>query len=109
MIFLFRSHYAVTCDFVDNNIWQLLYTNNIKHYKNNTRVQLPTAAENVTLLAFAAVRRAVRRPVAAVVDRYLLPTGPTAANSQLQRSIDGPDGFRTVTIKLTTKQSLRLC
>jgi len=45
----------------------------------------------VTLLAFAAERRvAVRR---AAVERYLLPTGPTAANrTLLQQSIDGTGG-----------------
>ena len=43
--------------------------------KKQLRVQLPTSADNVTLLAFAD-----ERPAAAAVDRYLLPVGPTAAN-----------------------------
>jgi len=41
-------------------------------------VQLPTSADNVTLLAFAAAER--RAAVRRVIDRYLLPAGPTAAN-----------------------------
>ena len=41
-------------------------------------VQLPTYADNVTLLAFAAAER--RAAVRRVIDRYLLPAGPTAAN-----------------------------
>jgi len=43
--------------------------------------QPPTSADSVALPAFAAARRAAaaeRRPCA--IDRYLLPTGPTAAN-----------------------------
>jgi len=44
-------------------------------------VQLPTSADSVALLAFAAERRAA---AAAVIDRYLLPAGRTAANP-LQR------------------------
>ena len=41
----------------------------------------PTSADNATLLAFAAVRRAAApRPAAVAVGRYLLPPGPTAAN-----------------------------
>ena len=36
------------------------------------------SADNVTLLAFAAERRCCRAP--GVVDRYVLPAGPTAAN-----------------------------
>jgi len=43
--------------------------------KKQLRVQLPTSADNVTLLAFAD-----ERPAAAAVNRYLLPVGPTAAN-----------------------------
>ena len=48
-------------------------------------MQLPTSADNVTLLAFAAkrhaaVHRAAGPPVAAAVDRYLPPAGPTTAN-----------------------------
>jgi len=37
-------------------------------------------ADNVTLLTFAAERRATGRLAAAAVDRHLLPAGPTAAN-----------------------------
>jgi len=60
-------------------------------YNTQVRVQLPTSAGNVSLLAFAAERRAAvrlvaRRPAAAAVDRYRLPTGML-----LQRSIDGSD------------------
>jgi len=60
-------------------------------YNIQVRVQLPTLAGNVSLLAFAAERRAAvrlvaRRPAAAAVDRYRLPTGML-----LQRSIDGSD------------------
>jgi len=60
-------------------------------YNTQVRVQLPTSAGNVSLLAFAAERRAAvrlvdRRPAAAAVDRYRLPTGLL-----LQRSIDGSD------------------
>jgi len=41
----------------------------------------------VTLLIFAAVRRAAAAPAA--IDRYLLPAGPTAANpSQLHAAVD---------------------
>jgi len=41
----------------------------------------------VTLLIFAAVRRATAAPAA--IDRYLLPAGPTAANpSQLHAAVD---------------------
>ena len=39
-----------------------------------------TSADNVTLLAFAAERRAAGCPAAAAVDRYLLPAGRPAAN-----------------------------
>ena len=38
-------------------------------------LQLPTSADNVTLLALAAAC-----PQAAAVDRYVVPAGPTAAN-----------------------------
>jgi len=60
-------------------------------------VQLSTSADNVTLLAFAAERRAT----AATGDRYLPPAGPTAANPphRMQRSIDGTDR-RTDTVPL---------
>jgi len=44
-------------------------------------VQLPSLADSVTLLAFAAERRAA---AAAAIGRYLLPAGRTAANP-LQR------------------------
>jgi len=44
-------------------------------------VQLHTSADSVTLLAFAAERRAA---AAAVIDRYIPPAGRTAANP-LQR------------------------
>jgi len=48
-------------------------------------VQPSTAAVNVTLLAFAADRRAAAAPLLlragrAAIDRYLLPAGSTAAN-----------------------------
>jgi len=57
------------------------------------RVQLPTSAGNVSLLAFAAERRAAvrlvaKRPAAAAVDRCRLSTGMLL----LLRSIDGTDG-----------------
>ena len=70
-------------------------------YNIQVRVQLPTSAGNVSLLAFAAERRAAvrlvdRRPAAAAVDQCRLPTGLL-----LQRSIDGSDertgGRRSVT------------
>jgi len=56
------------------------------------RVQLPTSAGNVSLLAFAAERRAAvrlvaKRPAAAAVDRCRLSTGML-----LLRSIDRTDG-----------------
>jgi len=60
-------------------------------------------AVNVTLLAFAAHRRAAEAPLLlsagrAATDRYLLPAGPTAANpphtdaavDRLDRQTDGP-------------------
>jgi len=47
---------------------------------NKSSVQRPTSADNVTLLAFAAERRAALRLAAAAIDRYLLPAEPTAAN-----------------------------
>jgi len=52
-------------------------------------VQPSTAAVNVTLLAFAAERRAATAPAA--VDRYLLPAGRPAANPQhdADRQTDG--------------------
>jgi len=46
------------------------------------RVQLPTSADNATLLAFAAERRAA----AAAINRYLLPAGPGAANPLQQHA-----------------------
>jgi len=49
------------------------------------RVQLPTLADNVTLLAFAAERRTAVVPSAVAIDRYPLPAGPTAANPPQQR------------------------
>jgi len=59
-------------------------------------VELPTSVDNVTLLAFAAERRAAvrsaaRRQAAAAVDQYLPRAGPTAANPLLQRSTDGTE------------------
>jgi len=63
----------------------------IKATKNKS-VQLPTSADNVTLLAFAAERRAAERraaagrPAADAVDRHLLLAGPTAANPPQRRA-----------------------
>jgi len=58
----------------------------IKAIKNKS-VQLPTTADNVTLLAFAAERRAAAgRPAADAVDRHLLLAGPTAANPPQRRA-----------------------
>jgi len=48
--------------------------------QSQVRVQLPTSAVNVTLLASAAQHRAARRPTAGAVDRYLLPARHSAAN-----------------------------
>jgi len=56
--------------------------------------QLPTSVNNVALPAFAAERRAVGRPEAAVVDRYLGgPPGPQQQTRRtlLLRSTDGTD------------------
>jgi len=55
-------------------------------------VQLPTSADNVTLLELAAkrhaaVRLAAARPAAAAVDRYLLSAGPTAANPPQRHAV----------------------
>ena len=53
-------------------------------------VQLPTSADNVALLAFAAARRAATwlRLAAghAAIDRYLLVAGHTAANPPQRRA-----------------------
>ena len=48
-------------------------------------VQPPTSAVNVTLLALATGRRAAGRPVAAAVDRYLLPA-PHGTQQQTRRA-----------------------
>ena len=56
--------------------------------------QLPTSVNNVALPAFAAERRVVGRPEAAVVDRYLGgPPGPQQQTRRtlLLRSTDGTD------------------
>jgi len=42
-------------------------------------VRLPTSADNMTLLAFAAVRRAAAAPGGPTVDRCRPPDRPTAA------------------------------
>jgi len=75
--------------------------------KNSKRqqvcVQLPTSADNVTLLAFAAERNVLlRRLVAAAIDRCLLLAGRTAANppewhAAVNRRDRQTDGHRTVT------------
>ena len=49
----------------------------------------------MTLLAFAAERRAVEHPAAAVVDRYLLLAGPTAANPLQRRATMGKTDRQT--------------
>jgi len=65
-------------------------------------VQLPASADNVALPAFAAARHAAARLLlSAAINRYLLLSGPTAANPQ-QRSAAGEcdrqtDGHDTVT------------
>jgi len=69
-------------------------------------VQLPTLGVNVTLLAFAAERRAAAPLLLsadrAAIDRYILPAGHTAANLQ-QRNAAGKlwdrrtDGLPSVT------------
>jgi len=68
--------------------------------QKQVRVQLPTSADNVTLLAFAALRRCFLA-AAAAVDRYCLPAGPTAATSrtllQMGQTDGRTDGHRTVT------------
>jgi len=43
---------------------------------------LPTHAENVALPAFAVSLSAAARCCCAAIDRYILPSGPTAANPQ---------------------------
>jgi len=71
-------------------------------------VQLPTSAVDVTLLAFAAERRAAGRPAAAAVDQYPLPAWSSAAcrwcgrrTGQTGRQTDG----RTMSlIKKTAKE-----
>jgi len=68
-------------------------------------VQLHTSADNVTLLAFAAERRAA---AAAAIDRYLLPAGRTAANP-LQRSIDRTGTDRGTDTQTDTVPSHRPC
>ena len=56
-------------------------------------VQLPTSADNVTLLVYAADRCA---PLpAAEINRYRLPVGPTYCGTLLQRLIDGQTDVRT--------------
>jgi len=61
-------------------------------HQKQVRVPLPTTADNVTLLAFAAERRAAERraaagrPAADAVDRHLLLAGPTAANPPQRRA-----------------------
>ena len=59
-------------------------------------VQLSTSADNVTLLAFAAERRAT----AATGDRYLPPAGPTAANPPHQYAAVDRWDRRTDTVPL---------
>ena len=58
-------------------------------------VQPPTSAKNVTLLAFAAERRAAERRAAAcaAVHRYIPPVGPAAANPPHAATVeqDGTD------------------
>ena len=53
-------------------------------YNEQVCAQLPTSADNVVLLAFAADRRAA-------IDRYLLAGGPKAANLQQRRAATGWD------------------
>ena len=59
-------------------------------------VQLPVSADNVTLLAFAAERRAAAPLLLsagrAAIGRSLLAAGPTAANLADRRPSDGTDG-----------------
>ena len=66
-------------------------------------VQLPPSADNVTLRAFAAERRAALRrcflEAAAAVDRYCLPAGPTAATSRTLLQTGQTDG-QTDTVPL---------
>jgi len=49
-------------------------------------VQLPTSADNVTLPAFAAVRRAAARLLLGAGQQSIVHTGPTAANPQLRNA-----------------------
>jgi len=68
------------------------------------RVQLPTSADNVTLLAFAAAHRAAARPLLtagrAAIDRYLLHAGAQqqTRRSEPQRPNDGKDGQTRVIV-----------
>ena len=61
-------------------------------------MQLPTSADNVTLLAFAVERRAAA--AAAAVDRYHLHTRPTASTcwcgGQQTRQTDGRTPYRYI-------------
>jgi len=58
----------------------ILVSSHFTPLKQQVSVQPPTAAVNVTLLAFAAERRAAGRPQPVAADRYLLPSGHQAAN-----------------------------
>ena len=64
-------------------------------------VQLPTSADNVALPAFVAAGRAVARLLLstgrAAINRYLLASGPTAANPLQRRGVAGRDGTDTRT------------
>jgi len=55
------------------------------HKAQQVCVQLPTSADNVELPAYAAACHAVAQLLLtasrAAIDHYLLPAGPTAANS----------------------------
>ena len=76
-----QAFVTVDCMFKPRNI---LHTLTVR----NNSVQLPTSADNVTLLAFAAVRRA-----AATSIDISCPPGPQQQTRRtlVQRSIDGTD------------------
>ena len=80
-------------------------------FRKQVCIQLPTSAVNVALPTFAAVRRAAAPcccgACRAAIDRYLLPTGPTAANPpyaaaavKLNRETDEQTDIGTDTVPL---------
>jgi len=60
----------------------------MEKYHNMTSCvqQLPALADYVTLLAFAAERRAAEAPAAGAIHRYILTAGHTTANPPQRRA-----------------------